>query len=62
MCYCYLLHKNIPFRLKALPPVCIEMRVEWQCYICHETLIKLYKQSGSVLSVLLYFTLTKVSQ
>ena len=31
------------------------------CYICHETLIKScilpYKQSSSVLSVLLYFTL-----
>ena len=38
---------------------------EAQCYICHKTLIKSYifsyKQSGSVLSVLLYFTLTKVS-
>ena len=36
-----------------------------ECYICHKTLIKshilLYKRSGSVLSVLLYFTLTKVS-
>ena len=35
-----------------------------KCYICHKTLIKScmlsYKQSGSV-SVLLYFTLTKVS-
>ena len=34
-----------------------------ECYICHETLIKScifysYKQSGSGLSVLLYFTLT----
>ena len=36
-------------------------RGEAECYICHETLIKLYQQSGSVLSVLLYFTLTKVS-
>ena len=37
---------------------------EAECYICHETLIKScilsYKQSGSVLSVLLYFTLTEV--
>ena len=34
-------------------------------YICHETLIKScilsYKQSASVLSILLYFTLTKMS-
>ena len=34
---------------------------EAECYICHKTLIKScilsYKQSGSVLSVLLYFTL-----
>ena len=40
-------------------------RGEAKCYICHKTLIKScmlsYKQSGSVLSVLLYFTLTKVS-
>ena len=40
-------------------------RGESECYICHETLIKSYilsyKQSGSVLSVLLYFILTKVS-
>ena len=59
--------------LKALPPVCMkytardESRVaniargEAECYICHKTLIKSrilsYKQSGSVLSVLLYFTL-----
>ena len=38
---------------------------EAECYICHKTLIKScilsYKQSGSVLSVLLYFTLTKMS-
>ena len=38
---------------------------EAECYICHKTLIKScilsYKRSGSVLSVLLYFTLTKVS-
>ena len=63
--------------LKALLPVCMkytaqdESRVaniargEAECYICHETLIKScilsYKQSGSVLSVLLYFTLTEVS-
>ena len=37
-----------------------------ECYNCHKTLIKScilsYKQSGSVLSVLLYFTLTKVSE
>ena len=55
--------------LKALPPVCMkytardESRVaniaqgEAECYICHKTLIKScilsYKQSGSVLSVLL---------
>ena len=36
-------------------------RGEAECYICHETLIKScilsYKQSGSTLSVLLYFTL-----
>ena len=36
-----------------------------ECYICHKTLIKScilsYKRSGSVLSVLLYFTLGKVS-
>ena len=40
-------------------------RGEAECYICHKTLIKncifSYKQSGSVLSVLLYFTLTEVS-
>ena len=63
--------------LKALPPVCMkytardESRVaniargEAECYICHKTLIKScilsYKRSGSVLSVLLYFTLTEVS-
>ena len=38
--------------------------VRGECYICHEThqeLYILYKRSGSVLSVLLYFTLTKVS-
>ena len=62
--------------IKALPPVCMkytardESRVaniargEAKCYICHKTLIKScilsYKRSGSVLSVLLYFTLTKV--
>ena len=59
--------------LKALPPVCMkytaqdESRVaniargEAECYICRKILIKScilsYKQSGSVLSVLLYFTL-----
>ena len=59
--------------LKAMPPVCMkytardESRVaniargEAKCYICHKTLIKScmpsYKQSGGVLSVLLYFTL-----
>ena len=32
---------------------------EAQCYICHETLIS-YKQSGSALSVLFYFTLKDV--
>ena len=35
-----------------------------ECYICHETLIKScilsYKQSGSALCVLLYFTLKDV--
>ena len=40
-------------------------RGEAECYICHKTLIKScilsYKQSGSVLIVLLYFVLTKVS-
>ena len=59
--------------LKALPSVCMKYtardesrvaniaRSEAECYICHKTLIKScilsYKQSGSVLSVLLYFTL-----
>ena len=59
--------------LKALPPVCMkytardESRVankargEAECYICHKTLIKScifsYKQSDSVSSVLLHFTL-----
>ena len=37
---------------------------EAECYICHETLTKScilsYKRSGSVLSVLLYFTLKDV--
>ena len=63
--------------LIALPPVCMkytardESRVaniaqdEAKCYICHKTLIKScilsFKQSGSVLSVLLHFTLTEVS-
>ena len=58
--------------LKALPPVCMkytargESRVAniAQGYICHETLTKScilsYKQSGSALSVLLYFTLKDV--
>ena len=40
-------------------------RGEAECYICHESLIKScilsYKRSGSVLSVLLYLILTKVS-
>ena len=60
--------------LKALLPVCMKYtardesqvaniaRGEAKCYICHKTLIKScilsYKRSGSVLSVLLYFTLT----
>ena len=38
-------------------------RGEAKCYICHEThqvLYISYKQSGSALSVLLYFTLTNV--
>ena len=63
--------------LKALLPVCMkytaqdESRVtniargKAECYICHETLINscilLYNRSGSVLSVLSYFTLTKES-
>ena len=62
--------------LKALPPVCMKYtargeswvaniaRGEAECYICHETLTKScilsYKRSGSVLSVLLYFTLEDV--
>ena len=62
--------------LKALPPVCMkytargESRVaniaggEAEYYICHKTLTKScilsYKQSGSALSVLLYFTLKDV--
>ena len=65
------------YYLKTLPPVCMkytardESRVaniprgEGECYICHKALIKScmlsYKRRGSVLSVLLYFTLTKVS-
>ena len=36
-----------------------------KCYICHKTLIKScilsYRQSGSALSVLLYFTLKDMS-
>ena len=63
--------------LKALLPVCMKYiardesqvaniaRSEAECYICHKTFIKScilsYKRSGSVLSVLLYFILTKVS-
>ena len=63
--------------LKALPPVFMKYtaqdenqvaniaRGEAECYICLKTLIKSCilscKRSGSVLSVLLYFTLTKVS-
>ena len=62
---------------KALLPVCMKYtaqdesrmantaRGEAKCYICHKTFIKScilsYKRSGSVLSVLLYFTLTKMS-
>ena len=42
----------------------LEVRVKAECYICHETLTKSrilsYKQSGSALSVLLYFTLKDV--
>ena len=38
---------------------------EAECYICHKTLIKScilsYKQSGSVLSILLYFALTYIT-
>ena len=38
---------------------------EAKCYICHKTLIKScilsYKQSGTALSVLLYFTLKDMS-
>ena len=64
--------------LKALLPVCMkytardESRVaniardEAEFYICHEAVIKScilsYKQSGSVLSVLLYFILLKCQQ
>ena len=63
--------------LKALPPVCIkytaldESRDKYSTQLClvlylsrnsHQELYILYKPSGSVLSVLLYFTLTKVSQ
>ena len=61
------MHQRCYVLLKALPPVCIKYtesqvaRGEAECYICHKTLIKncilSYKQSGSVLSVLLYFTL-----
>ena len=59
--------------LKALPPVCMKYTArdesqvpniaqgETECYICHKTLIKnctlSYKQSGSVLSFLMYFIL-----
>ena len=62
--------------LKALSLVCMKYtapgdsrvtniaRGEAKCYICHETLTKScilsYKQSGSALSVLLYFTLKDV--
>ena len=62
--------------LKALPPVCIkytargESRVaniaqgKAEHYTCHETLaisyILSYKQSGSALRALLYFTLREV--
>ena len=69
--YIYIIYKYV--LLKELPPVCMkytardESRVaniargEAECYICHKTLIKScilsYKQSGSVLSVLLHFTL-----
>ena len=72
-CVYYTGGRYLEVLLKALPPVCMkyttrdESRVtniargEAQCYICHKTLIKScilsYKQSGSVLSVLLYFTL-----
>jgi len=67
-------HYVLLYLLKALPPVCMKYtardesqvaniaRGEGQCYICHKTLIKScifsYKQSGSVLSVLLYFNYT----
>ena len=62
-CYTYVL-------LKALPPGCMKYTAQdetniAECYICHNTLIKScilsYKQSGSVLSVLLDFTLTRVT-
>ena len=62
--------------LEALPPVCMKYTAqgesgvaniaegEAECYICHEILTKScilsYKQSGSTLSVLLYFTLENV--
>ena len=63
--------------LQALLLVCMKYTVqdesqlaniaqgEAECYICHETLIKScilsYKRSGSVISILLYFILSKVS-
>ena len=62
--------------LKVLLPVCMKYTAqgescvanialgEAKCYICNETLTKScilsYKQSGSALSVLLYFTLKDV--
>ena len=62
--------------LKALPPVCTKYTARGEsqlaniaqgqakCYICHKTLTKScilsYKQSDSVLSVLLYFKLKDV--
>ena len=70
---CKHMHHTSFVLLKALPPVCMKYtardespvaniaRGEAECYICHKTLIMScilsYKQSGSVLSVLLYFTL-----
>ena len=68
-----MLHTYVYVLLKAVPPVCMKLffytaqgdsqvaRGEAKSYICYKTLIKScilsYKQSGSALSVLLYFTM-----
>ena len=68
-------HTMLYVLLKALPPVCMKYTAQDESRLaniaevkpsaCHKTLIKScilsYKRSGSVLCVLLYFTLTKVS-